>query len=363
MKKVNKNMTDLTPYKVAKQTVWENPNSVKLKLDWNEETIFCDSVQTAIIDFIKNKVYNFYPDSDSKELVKFLSSFHDIDKDAVLTYSGSDDALNDVCNVFLNSKDIVTYRNPEYSNFYVFARSFGADLKPYFDEKPFLLNEMELNSFIKNNQPKIHYISNPNNPTGILYSKEFLSSLVKLNKNTLFVIDEAYIHFAYSEKHQQDYLLKLAITLKNIIIVRTFSKLFSLAGLRIGYLISNPENIILLQKIRKGKNVSMIGQIAALEALKSFDYYMSYTKIIDNEKNKLLKYLKTKDIIENIYESHTNFICMKMSISSKKVIEFLELNGIFVRDRGGDPQLENFIRVTIHPNMDLFYDIFDKLTT
>jgi histidinol-phosphate aminotransferase len=216
---INPNFHSLEPYKLAKQILWEDKEKVKLKIDWNEENIFCDKVHNNLIKFISDGLYNYYPDADSKELNMVLSNFHNISKENVLTYPGSDEALDNICRTYLSLTDKITYRNPEYSNFYVFVKSSGAKLLPYYDENPFELNELALEKYIKSELPKMHYLSNPNNPTGILYSFEFLKRLIETNSETLFIVDEAYIHFSYYDKALQDSVIELTKNLNNLIVV------------------------------------------------------------------------------------------------------------------------------------------------
>ncbi len=357
MIKISDKMKNLKPYSVTKQVIWNKKQERQIwKLDWNEENINHPEVISNLNNFVNQNLYNFYPDTNAKNLTDLLMSFHKVESSNLLIYSGSDDALDDVCRVYLNENDKVIYNHPEYSNFDVFVQSNGAHLTPYIDDDVFNKDLNSFSKFIAKENPKLVYISNPNNPTGYMYKEDFLFELFKSFPNTLFIIDEAYIHFC--GKTNLDFVLQKATKLQNVIVARTFSKLFSLAGLRIGYVISNPNVINNLKLIHKSKNVTMLAQIAALSVIKNYDFYDQKIKEITFSRDKFINALSKLKYVDRVYSSFSNFVCVKLRSETKDFLDYLDLNGVFVRDRSSIFKLDKVFRTTIFPNMDEPLKIF-----
>jgi len=357
MIKISEKMKNLKPYSVTKQVIWNNNLQGKMwKLDWNEENINHPEVLSNLTDFINKKLYNYYPDTNAKQLTDFLVTFHHIEESNLLIYNGSDDALDDICRIYLNEKDTVLYNHPEYSNFDVFVHSNGAILKPFIENNCFDKSLQSFKNFIANQNPKIVYISNPNNPTGYLYDFDFLLDLFKTFKDTLFIIDEAYIHFC--GKDNIDFILQKATQFLNVIVTRTFSKLFSLAGLRIGYVVANSNVIKNLKLIHKSKNITMFAQISALSVLKNYDYYMQQVKRIIYSRNEFINKLSKLDYVDTVYKSFSNFVCVKIKSETSSFLKYLELNGVYVRDRSSILNLNNVFRTTIFPDMEFPIKVF-----
>jgi histidinol-phosphate aminotransferase len=355
---ISRKLKSAKAYSVTKQVVWEKNNINKIwKLDWNEEFLINPKIKEEMKLFIDKNLFSYYPDTEARALKKQLASLHNLSVDNILVYSGSDDALDDICRTYLDIDDCVVYNHPEYSNFDVFVVSNGAILKPFFDPEPFNKNLDNFFKFIKENNPKIVYLSNPNNPTGYFYEKQFLSKLFSSFPNTLFIVDEAYIHFS-SKKDDHNFLVELIKTYSNLVITRTFSKLFSLAGLRLGYLLSNPYHINNLKIIHKSKNITMIAQNACLKAIEQKDFFSSMANNIILTRDFFTQEISTLNFVEKVYKSEANFICVKLRYSVPNFIAYLESNRIYVRDRSKIKLMDNTFRISILPDMDFPLKIF-----
>jgi len=182
------------------------------------------------------------------------------------------------------------------------------------------------------------YICDPNNPTGAMLSEKEIVRLLELSPQQMFVIDEAYFEFCNQS------VAELVLRYSNLVVVRSFSKAFGLAALRIGYVLSDPDNLEYIHRIKVGKNVNFLAQIAAVAALEDLSYTERYIQEISHSKEMLSKGLR-----EFSYEFHitpANFFLIRFK-SPKEAILALEEKGIFVRDRSTVPQLEGFVRITI----------------
>lgn len=318
---------ELKPYKATPQDPWLFTKKSQIaKVDWNEGSFIPLRVKFKIFSLLfKNHFLNWYPDSTSFELIKSISEFTKIDINQILTFSGADDALDKICRTFLREDDNVLLLDPTYDNFEIYAKSCGAKILKI---KIFNQRELKIDKIIrfsKKNKIKMIYISNPNNPIGYTIPKNQIYKLCKHLKQTLILCDQAYAEF--SNKSDCKSLIKEN---HNLLITRSFSKAFAIAGLRLGYVLSNFNNIQNLAKVRNGKNVSMIGQVVATEILKNVDLYKTWINEIQNEKYKIYQNLKKLKI--KYFKSEANFILIYVKYP-KVLLLNLRKNMIFARDK------------------------------
>jgi histidinol-phosphate aminotransferase len=337
--KSSKFVAKLQPYKVTYQECWDLYKDYQvIKLDWNESTIPPSlKVKKRLIEFIENDPLNWYPDADARDLRIELSKYTSTPAEYIQVFNGSDAALEYIARAFIDPGDEVIIRQPTYDNFRVYAQSCGAEVKNVICSTPFKIEEDKIISAISR-KTKIIYLVNPDNPTGIIYTKSQIKNILEKAPNAIVIVDEAYFEF-YGKS-----AISLIKKYPNLIVSRSFSKAFSLAGLRCGYIISQPENIDIINKIRVGKNVNSLAQIAAIFALKDKKHMENYVKLIQKTKIETIKSLKKLGF--KIHDSKANFILIKIN-SVNAFLEFSRENHIFLRDRSSMPGLNNFIRITI----------------
>ena len=187
---------------------------------------------------------------------------------------------------------------------------------------------------------KLLTFANPNAPTGILESKSNIIDLIQ-NFHGITLCDEAYIDFAPKGSSLVDEVKNM----DNLVVSRTFSKSYGLAGLRVGYLVSQPQNISQLMKIKDSYNLGMIEQEIAVAALKDQKYFQKVIKQIIASRNSLAKNLRDLDF--KVLESNTNFLFVKppVGFSAEEIFQYLKLEEVYIRyfsdnfckdtDRGG----------------------------
>ena len=295
------------------------------------------------IDETDIKLYN-KPDSyDKINLENMIKCYNKINGEILLT-SGSDMALHLIIEVlfFKLKKKTILIPIPTYTHLQLYCEK-------YFDTS-FVethINESSDETFEKISnclmtiKPDIIYIVSPNNPTGKSLSNENLKTLFNLFQDTFFIIDEAYIEFS-----QYKSICDVVHDYNNVVVTRTFSKLYGLAGIRIGYLISNKQfyNDCLL--FHNPKEVTTIAVKCALNVYKNIEYYENIIKETNIAKNELLQ-LNNK-IFENsvkIFPSDGNFLLVE--IENKKMFEqIFNRFSISIRDRH-DYSIEKCFRITI----------------
>ncbi len=318
----------------------KNENLYPLKLDWNESTVPPSPlVKEALKNALEKEInlLNWYPELYSKKLVSKLTEYTNRSADEILVTNGSDDALELICKIFLDPGDHVLVPFPTYTHFITYVQSRGAVLKKVETPDPF---SPDITSIINNvtKDTKLIYIVNPNNPTGVLLSKKQISTVCSVAKNSVILVDEAY--FEFSGESVSD----LVETYPNLIVTRTLSKAWALAGLRVGYILTNPLTIKDLARVLNPKSVSALAQVAAYAALSDPQYMNRFVREVEASKMLLLDFFKKNNI--NAYDSAANYIMVQHPKLERLLYE-MENENIFVRDRSFFKNLPGFFRITL----------------
>ena len=243
-----------------------------------------------------------YPDSEGIFLRSELAKKFKLDPRKIILGSGSDQIFELICKSFLNKNDEVIV--PEYSFiiYRIYSKIYGAKIK-YAKEKNFRISIDNILSKV-NKKTKIVFLANPNNPTGTIISKkELLKLRKKLRSNILLVIDDAYFEYVKDKNYSSG--MKLFSNSKNVIVTRTFSKIYGLAGLRIGWGYGPKNLIYALNKVKPPFNINRAALFAAVESIKDvkwlnkeIEHVNKWTKIFFNN-------FKNLGIETNL--SHGNF--------------------------------------------------------
>lgn len=286
---------------------------------------------------------NIYPDSSSYDLKNALSAKHKLDKDMFVFGTGSDGLIELICKAFMEEgkESIIPY--PSFSLYETNVLATGG--KPiYVPLNSEYAMDLEAMKNAVTDKTKIIWLCNPNNPTGAIYSDEEQTKFIKaLRDDILIVIDEAYYEYALSNKKYPD-TQKLLMGHKNIIILRTFSKIYGLAALRVGYGMADHSIIASMNKIRAPFNVNSIAQAAAKASLDDIEF-KEYT-LLKNEENKLYLYNEFEKLGMPYIKSDTNFIMVDTKRDSEKMYIELLKKGYIVKG-GHVLGMDGFLRVTI----------------
>ncbi|AEH39658.1 histidinol-phosphate aminotransferase [Buchnera aphidicola (Cinara tujafilina)] len=301
------------------------------------------------LPFINDNIYKFnnnlnrYPEPQPKILLQKYSYFLNISPKNILVTRGSDEGIELLLRTFCVSKiDKIMIFPPTYDMYEVSANIFGIDVIKINSLSNFQLNIAEIQNNLS--YVKIIYLCNPNNPTGNLISKKDIYSILNiLNGKILLVIDEAYIEFSESSS-----MAKELYKYSNLVILRTLSKAFGLAGLRCGFILAGTKIIKYLKKVIAPYPIAIPVSDIVSEALSTKNIMFmrnNINKIISYKlwcMNKLKKFL----FVEKVFLSSTNFILIKC-YSSEKIFKYLEENGIIVRNQSHKLHLKNCLRISI----------------
>jgi len=339
--KPNKYVSDLAPYKIASQEVWTKGSDRNdlLKVDWNEAPrdhwFYKEEIKRICDEW---GVLSWYPDYSAVALINELSRFLGLPTDYIRAFPGSDTAMETICRTFLSPGDQVVALCPTYENFFVFAQQMGCQLIKQILEPPFTLGVGQLGELLDvKNETKLVYLASPNNPCGYYIERPALETLAKSFPDTLILVDEAYIEFADYES-----AVGLTALFPNLVVVRTFSKAFGLAGMRLGYVCASPGLLASLDKIRNGKNLPMISQMMGVFALQNFEKVEDWIKEVRSARTFLELWLAQRNIV--FFPSHGNYI-LCIAKHPADLCKSLAREGVYVRDR--TQVLEGAVRFTI----------------
>ena len=316
---------------------------VKIKLSANESAL--GPSPKAIKEYNKvSKNFKRYPDTNGTSLREVIANKFNIDKNRIILGSGSDQIFEFVCNAFIKKNDEVIVPKYSFIIYRIYSKINGAKVI-FAKEKNFTISVKDILSKVTR-KTKLVFLANPNNPTGTYISKKELMYLrKKLRSNILLVVDDAYFEYL----KQKDYLsgLKLFSRHKNVLVTRTFSKVYGLAGLRIGWGYASKEIINTLILIKPPFNVSRPALFAASAAVKDINWLKKEVNHIRKWNKILFKRFKEMKIATN--ESKTNFLLLnfdRVNISSQKVFQKLAKAGILVRTMQVYG-IKNSLRITI----------------
>jgi histidinol-phosphate aminotransferase len=304
-----------------------------LRMDTNTNII---EENPTILRALKTKKFalNYYPSSNSDYLRNALAKELKICNDNIIVGNGSDEILDFIMRAYLEPGDRVAIPVPSFVMYKIYAKLNFANLI----EIPLLNNwELDRNKIINSNA-KIIIIGYPNNPTGNCFYKSDILRIIDSVKG-IVVLDEAYAE--YSNKTMLTYIKKY----DNLVITRTFSKAYGIAGLRVGYGIAQENIIRELNKIKPPYNLNLVSELLAIEALKSKRWVNKIVRITITEREKLSKELEKLGFF--VYHSDSNFILANSSIKSERLCLELKKKGILIKDFSSQKLLENCVRITI----------------
>ena len=315
-----------------------------IKLSANESAL---GMSPSVAKIISNQKLNIerYPDGKSELLRKEISKKYKCNFEKIICGAGSDEVIQMICQLFLKPKDQVVVPQYSFLMYRIYANIVGAKVV-FAKEKNFKVSITEIIKKVTKNT-KIVFVANPNNPTGTyLTKKEIIELRKKLNKRILLVVDDAYAEYMKNEDYKSG--LELFKNMDNVFILRTFSKIFGLASLRVGWGYGSKKIINALNIIKPPFNVSHIAQLAATEALKDKKFIDQSIKHNFLFAKKIKTYLEQYQIFSNSISA--NFLLLDFKNckhTAKYLYEKLKQRGIIVRSTEDGYHIRNKLRLTI----------------
>lgn len=320
---------------VARSIGLDPATIVKLASNESPQPPFPEVV--AAIATAANRV-NRYPDNDLFELAGVMAPILDVDRENLMFGGGSSDLLRVISLAVGGPGTSAVYAWPSFVVYRMAPLLAGSDLieVALTDDQRFDLDAMV--DAIRANTT-ILFVCNPNNPTGSYVSSSDLSKTIgRVPEHTLVVIDEAYFEYVTAS----DYATAMpeALLHPNVVVTRTFSKIYGLAGLRIGYAVGRAETIRELRKAQGPFTVGTLAQVAAVEALKYPARLDDRSRSNAEERSRIEKELEARQV--EYVPSQANFIYLRPKVDRTPTFEMFLKAGVIVRDMG-----DGFVRVTV----------------
>lgn len=326
------NTNRFIPSKVANIAEYSpNIGEYKIRLDANECPFEpTDEIMDEFSKALKEIEFNRYPDPFANKLLNEISKTYNIPTENLVVGNGSDELISLICAGFTEPNDIVTVALPDFSMYEFYSSFSGAQVFHYYKEENFDLDLEKLSIYVNNNRSKIVILSNPCNPTGDCKSRAEIEKFIK-STDALVVIDEAYIEFS----DNQTCIFEDADKFENLIVLKTLSKAYGMAAIRLGIATSNREIISAIRKIKSPYNVNSVTQEFARIIIQHRAEIQERAKLISFETQKMadaISDIKSKNV-NFVKKTQANFVLVKLSSSAvaSEITRKMAEKGIAIR--------------------------------
>ena len=298
-----------------------------------------DSIVQNIIDEATD--FGRYPDGHCRRLRRELSAWLDVDPNCLAFGNGAEECIRLVAQVFIDQGDVCILPDPIFDAYATATILCGGEV----DRVPLKNYCIDLEAILKrvSNRTKLVWLCSPANPTGpVIRKNDFDSFLSRLPERIVVVLDEAYREFVTNKEsaHADHYLFKD----DRVIGLRTFSKAFGMAGLRVGYVVAHPMIIELISKVKLPFNVNVPAQAAALALLREQEFVQNYIDLVVSERAQTGLDLETLGL--KVLPSQANFLFIELPTDGDRVFRKLLQKGFIIRP-GSVFGLPNFMRVSL----------------
>jgi threonine-phosphate decarboxylase len=354
-KLVKKSLSNLTPY-VHGGNVWEFSETYDIPLD----DVIDFSISTnpfgapeSALESIRGhlNLVKHYPDPNPEWLLETLAKSADVESKNVILGNGSTELIYLFNEVFLEDGYEAVIPVPSFSEYKAAIERFGGSMTflRCYSSKSFQLNVEELENTLSE-KTRIIFLCNPNSPTGVLYKKKDVLRIIKFaeEKNVLVFFDEDYIDFVDDNKRYSmaEYVNKH----NNLFVLRSLTKFFGLAGVRIGYGIGSPELISALKKVQMPWSINSLAMFATDAAVNDTDFIKKSRLLVSQSRKEMCEMFKSIPWLK-VHPSETNFLLVEITqtgLTSTHIKEGLSKKGLLIRDCKDFDGLDNrFFRVTV----------------
>jgi len=307
-----------------------------IKLASNENPFGCSKkVEKALKDAFSE--LPLYPDGNATVLREKLTGIHGLKPEQFVFGAGSNEIITLIAQVFLEPGDESIFADNSFVWYDTAVKVCGA--KPVIVPLKDYTHDLDAMKNAVTDRTRIIWICNPNNPTGTIVTKQQLEDfLASIPGNIVIVLDEAYYEYARGEDYPET--VPLLEKYPNLIILRTFSKAYGLASLRVGYGMASEEIVSYLNRIRPPFNVNTLAQVAAAAALDDQDF-VNYT-VVETKKGLEFLYDAFEKLNLRYVRSRANFVWVETKLPSQELFRKLLAKGVIIR-----PFMGNWTRITV----------------
>jgi histidinol-phosphate aminotransferase len=307
-----------------------------LRLDFNESTIGCSPRVLAKLRSMDAEALARYPEREPVEAA--VADFLGLDAAQVLLTNGVDEAIHLLCAAYLDPGDEAIIVVPTFAMYAIFAQAESARVVQILSGQNFAFPLEELLLRISE-RTRLIALANPNNPTGAAVACEILLQVARAAPQAAVLVDEAYFEF------HGETILNSTARPANLFVARTFSKAYGLAGLRIGVLAGDAEQMTMVRRVASPYNVNAVALAVLPEAFHDQEYVEHYVAEVQRGRGVLERELRALGL--HYWPSRANFVLVRVGPAYAEFIQALRTRGILVRDRSTDPECKGCVRLTV----------------
>lgn len=333
---LRKTIADFDPYFVA-------PIAEKHVINANENylnVLTIPGVKEELIQALDTFRPQIYPKPMSDDIREALADYIGGKAENFIVGNGGDEMITYLLGTFLDPGDQILIHSPTFDMYELGAETLGASAIKVQDLPGYRRDQKGLLEAVRTYQPKVTVICNPNNPTGELLPCVFIEEVLKAADNIVFV-DEAYMEFA-----QKESVIDLIDTYPNLIVLRTLSKAFALAGMRCGYLAADKALIEAIAKIKAPYNLNAFTQLFAPIVIRHREDIFKVRDAICVERERLYEALKKISGVR-VYPSCTNFLLVQVDKKQEEIFEALRKKDILVKIYRNSQDIPNGFRISV----------------
>jgi len=348
---VNPHVRRLSRYEVKERRA---PTTEVYKLDANENLVLDEGwIRGLVREAVERIDVRLYPPMYASKAVEAIANFLGVSKRNIIVENGSDSIIDLIAKCFVGQGRAVIVE-PTFEMYRFYVEALGGVADSFYMSEGFTIDVDEL--LRRAEGAKVIFMASPNNPTGTQQPKGVVEAIAEGFKG-LLVVDEAYADFG-------DFSLwDVPLKYENVVVLRSFSKVAGLAGLRIGYAVVSERAHNFIGRLQSPYSVNSIAQEVVRLILDRWDEVRKAVELVKAERGFLLRELASIKGVRP-YDSRANFVLFRVeSMSSGELVEGLEAMGFYVRERSARPLLENCVRVTVGPRRvnELFVEALRKV--
>jgi histidinol-phosphate aminotransferase len=310
-------------------------NREALRLDFNENTFAPSPRVIEQLRRITSEGLTKYPEREPAE--RLVAAHFNLQPEQVLLTNGVDEAIHLLCLAFLEADDEALICTPTFFMYDVSVQLMTPHLR-HVQADETLAFPFERFLAAINEKTKLIIVASPNNPTGSIVAREHLLAIAAAAPHAVLMVDEAYFHF-----HGASILADIP-NVPNLIVARTFSKAYGLANLRLGMLAGSADLLRYIRKVSSPYNVNGVALACLPAALEDDAYVRWYADQVHTGRERMVAGLRELGV--PFFESHANFILMKIGPKHAELVKAMRDHGVLLRDRSADPG-SGFVRITI----------------
>ena len=299
-------------------------------------------VEERVMSRLSRVAFNRYPNYEYDSLREQIARNFSVDVEQILIGGGSSEIIEKLFYAFGGSpSNKIVYPQPSFSMYKIYAKAAEAQPVPFELDGSYNLDVDKYIAAIKKEEAALAVVCNPNNPTGNVLTVEQIEEIAKSIKDMdcAFLVDEAYVEF-YGKS-----AVNLIRNYPNLIVARTFSKAYGLAGARVGYMIANRDVTKMIEKTYMPYHMNSLSLATADIVYQMRDEFVPRIQMMISERKRMSEQLKTLDGIE-VFPSATNFVLFHYD-KAIELNDYLEKLNIGVRSFGNAPRLENCLRISM----------------